>query len=407
MRHLFILFIGIVSLNCVSTDSATELEGPQLLLISFDGFRADYLSKTDTPNFDSLVEEGVVSDGLIPIFPTKTFPNHYTIVTGLYPENSGLVGNNMYDPEMDAYYRISDREAVENPDWYWGEPIWNTVEKAGKRAGTMFWVGSEAPVQGMRPTYWEYYDGSMSEELRIDRVLGWMTDSSKAVNLGTLYFSFLDDAGHGYGPDSEEVVEAIKRADSLVGYLLHKLKAVDPERKINMMIVSDHGMTALSRERIVVLDDYVDVNDLELISYSPVLKFNVAEGKEEAVYQALKANEQDGFKIYKKEDIPERYHLKNNRRVQDFLMEAAEGYTINTKEYFDRRPDYPSGGTHGFDNANTEMHAVFIAHGPAFKNGLRIEPIENIHLYELMAKILEVEPAPNDGSLEAVESVLK
>lgn len=404
MQKLLILFITAL-FSCTTTPE--KHVDQQVLLISFDGFRADYLSKTETPNFDKLTKNGVTSEGLIPIFPTKTFPNHYAIATGLYPENNGIVGNNMYDPEMDKRYSIGNREAVENPDWYWGEPIWNTVEKAGKKAGTMFWVGSEAPIQNMRPTHWKRYDGDLANEARIDTVLKWMTNEKAHVDLGTLYFSFVDDKGHNYGPDSEEVIKAIEYADSLIGYLTEKLQELDATDNINMIIVSDHGMINLSPDKKVLLDDLVDVEKLDFIAYSPVVTFNIQVGFEEEVYTALKEG-QENYKVYSKADIPERFHLKNNRRIPDMIMVADEGYTINTKEYFNSKgSDYPSGATHGFDNANPKMHALFVAHGPAFKRGVKLAPFENIHLYEVMAKILNVKPAPNDGDLKEVIEILK
>lgn len=404
MKYLYLLLLTAL-IGCSSFDK--DVDSNQLLLVSFDGFRVDYLSKTDTPNFDYLIENGVVSEGLIPVFPTKTFPNYYAIATGLYPENNGIIGNSMYDPDLDAKYSLGNREAVENPDWYLGEPIWNTVEKAGKKAGTMFWVGSEAPIQNMRPTHWKSYDGNMPKEARIDSVLKWMTDSTSPVDLGTLYYSFVDSEGHRHGPNSPEVISAIEKADSLVGYLMKELTRLDPENKINILLVSDHGMTELSPNRKVVLDNYINTDDIEIISGSPTVMFNVTKGKEESIYNSLKANEEH-FLIYKKEDIPDRFNLKNNKRVPEFLMIAEDGYTINTQSYFDRRGEnYPSGGAHGFDNENKKMDALFIAHGKVFKNNYKIGRVENIHLYALMANILNITPAKTDGDIEKIKEILQ
>lgn len=399
MKNLLLALSVLILFGCTP-----EKKQPQLLLISFDGFRADYLSKAETPNFDRLINNGATAEGLIPIFPTKTFPNHYAIATGLYPENNGLVGNSMYDPEMDARYSMGNRNAVENPEWYLGEPIWNTVEKAGKKAGTMFWIGSEAPIQNMRPTHWKSYDGSIPNEARINTVIKWMTRENDPVDFGTLYFSFVDSQGHRYGPDSEEVIEAIKQADELVGYLMEKL---ENNESINLMIVSDHGMIEVSPDKKVVLDDFINTGEIEIISYSPALMFNVEGERERAVIESLKMNEEN-FKVYLKEDIPARYHLKDNIRVPEILMVADEGYTINTKQYFESRgANYPSGGAHGFDNANPKMDAIFVAYGPAFKKEVKLDRFENIHLYEVMAKILNVDPAPNDGNIETVIEILK
>lgn len=407
MKNLFLsLAIIITAIGCTAEKTYQQPKADKLLLISFDGFRYDYLSKTDTPNFDKLVETGVISEGLIPIFPSKTFPNHYAIATGLYPENNGFVGNNMYDPEMDAYFAIRDRDAVENPAWYEGEPIWNSVEKAGKKAGTMFWVGSETLIQDMRPTHWKAYDESMNDSARIDTVVKWLSyDDPKQVDLATLYFHFVDTRGHWYGPDSPEVVEAIKRADDLIGYLINEMEEANLSGKTNTLIVSDHGMTEISREKIVVLDEMIDPDDLEVIAYSPALMANVKNGKLDEVYDALKQNEEN-FKVYKRDDIPERYHLKNHYRVPELLLVADLGYTINSQEYFDEREDYPSGGAHGFDNQEKEMHAIFIGNGPDLRSGYKMQEFENIHLYALMAHLLDIEPAETDGSIDSVSVML-
>lgn len=402
----FIAYI-LVAVTIIGCGSQNEVTPPQkVLLVSFDGFRYDYLSKTETPNFDQLVESGVFSEGLIPVFPSKTFPNYYAIATGLYPESSGFIGNSMHDEEMDAEFSMGDRDQVENPDWYGGEPIWNTVEKAGKKAGTMFWVGSEAPIQNMRPTYWKEYDGRMPDSARIDTVVKWLSyGNDKEVDLGTLYFSFVDSRGHRFGPDSPEIVEAIQLADDLVGYLIEKMEEAGLSNNTNLMIVSDHGMAEVSRERIVVLDDIIDPNDVELVEYSPSVMMNVVGENENEVYENLKENE-DHYRVYRKEEIPERFHLKNHPRVPELLMVADVGYTINVREYFNSREGYPSGGAHGFDNEAREMHAIFVANGPAFKKGYTMPTFESIHLYALIAHLLAIEPAPTDGNLDSVSVML-
>lgn len=399
-----LIFLFLCSVSC---SLSSPKETPKLLLVSFDGFMPDYLSKTETPNFDQLSEGGVLGEGLIPIFPSKTFPNYYAIATGLYPENNGFIANRMYDEELGLSFSMGDRDQVENPDWWKGEPIWNTVEKAGKNAGTMFWVGSEAPIQNMRPTFWKSYDGRMPNEDRIDSVLSWMTlGTDKEIDFGTLYFNFVDSQGHRYGTDSEEVIQAIKEADQLVGYLLEKLQEKELLDNTNIMIVSDHGMMNVSNDRLIVLDDYINTEYIEIIEGSPSLMMNVQEGKLDEVYSSLKENE-NRFQVYKKEDIPERYHIKNSPRTPELLLVADLGYTINTRSFINGRNNYPSGGAHGFDNREEEMWALFVASGPDFKENFKMEAFENIHLYELMAHLLNIEPATTDGSLEVVSKMLR
>lgn len=408
MKNLtYILVVLFTVIGCSQNTSSDRPDGEKVLLISFDGFRYDYLNKTETPNFDALVKDGVISEGLIPIFPSKTFPNHYAIATGLYPENNGFVGNNMYDPEMEASFAIRNRDAVENPEWYEGEPIWNTVENAGKNAGTMFWVGSEAPIQDIRPTFWKQYDESMGDSARIDSVIKWMTlDTENEVDLATLYFHFVDTQGHHFGPDSPELIAAVERADDLIGYLSKRMKEERLSDHTNVMIVSDHGMASISRDRIVVLDQIIDPEDLEMIAFSPVIMANVKDGASlEDVYRTLKENEEH-YSVYLKEEIPERYHLKDHPRVPELTIVADLGYTINTREVFENRPDYPSGGTHGFDNREKEMHGLFVASGPDFKKDFEMRAFENIHLYELMAYLLAIDPAKTDGSIDSVSVML-
>ena len=262
MSRLLILKICFL-IGCSATDTTPN----KVLLISFDGFRYDYLTKADTPNFDMLVENGVISEGLIPIYPSDTFPNYYAIATGLYPENNGFISNSMFDSTIGTWFSMGNREQVENAAWYGGEPIWNTAEKQGVRAGTMFWVGSEAPIQNMRPTHWKPYDGRMPNTDRIDSVLSWMTlNNKKEIDLGTLYFSFVDGIGHDYGPNSVEIVQAIEQADSLVGYLMNELEAKNLYDKVNLIITADHGMAQLSRERIIYIDDFIDTENLDVYS---------------------------------------------------------------------------------------------------------------------------------------------
>jgi predicted AlkP superfamily pyrophosphatase or phosphodiesterase len=313
----------------------------------------------------------------------------------------------MYDAEMDARFSMGDRDQVENPNWYGGEPIWNTVEKAGKKAGTMFWIGSEAPIQNMRPTHWKEYDDDMPDSARIDTVVKWMSyGNEKEVDLGTLYFSFSDSRGHRFGPDSPEVVEAIQQADDLIGYLAQKMKEAGLSENTNLMIVSDHGMAEVSQDRIVILDDMIDPDDVEMVEYSPSVMMNVVGENDEDVYQTLKENNEH-YRVYKKEEIPDRYHLRNHPRVPELLMVAEIGYTITNREYFESRENYPSGGAHGFDNQAKEMHAIFVANGPAFKQNYTMPAFENVHLYSLMTHLLNIDPAQTDGDLDSVSVMLK
>lgn len=401
------LFFVITFYGCRQSENVATDSKNKVLLLSFDGFRYDDLTFTDTPHFDSLITGGVTSKGLIPVFPTKTFPNHYSIATGLYPEHTGLVANTMYDPVYEEWYRISNRDAVEDPRWYGGEPIWNTVEKQGLKAGTMFWVGSEAPIQNMRPSYWKRYDESMTETARIDTVVKWLAYPGDAsADFATLYFEHVDATGHDYGLQSDALAEAIQKSDSLVGYLKQRLRESELWDRTNLIIVSDHGMVDLTAEKTILIDSIINMEDVERITWAPATMIQPKEGKTESVYRDLKQNE-NGYQVYRKADLPDRYHLKENRRVADLVVIADLGYTLLNEGYRDRFISNLPSATHGYDNGIKEMQALFAARGPAFKSGEEVPSFQNIHLYELMSHLLGIEPAPNDGSLDSVKVMLR
>lgn len=411
-RHSFtILFLILITVAGCNKNNITRFSGSgttPTLLISFDGFRYDYLDRVSTPHFDSLKTAGVSAGGLISVFPTKTFPNHYSIVTGLYPEHSGLVGNVMYDPKWDEWYRISDREAVENADWYEGEPIWNTLEKQGIRTGTMFWVGSEAPIQNMRPTHWLPYDGSITPEARIDTVVKWFThpDESQQIDFATLYFDHVDAVGHRFGIESDTLNASIRESDRLIGYLKKRLREAGLWEEMNIVIVSDHGMIDLSADRTIVLDSIINLEEVEQIIWDPVTLIWPEERKEDIIYKQLKEHEAN-YRVYKKEHIPERYHFKNHRRIADIIIVADPGYTILSSEYRSRFIDSLPAATHGYDHEKKPMQAFFVAAGPDFKIGERVGTFQNIHIYELLNHLMGTKPAPNNGSLDSVKVLLK
>lgn len=404
IRITFIFFLALIVSISACTQNEQQKNPQKTLLISFDGFGHDYLEKTDTPNFDSLVANGVEAEGLIPVFPSKTFPNHYSIATGLYPENTGFVGNTMYDPKWDEWYRIRDREAVEDGKWYGGEPIWNTLEKQGVRTGTMFWVGSEADIQDRHPTHWKIYDESMPGQARIDTVIKWMNGNGEAVDFATLYFSDVDSKGHQYGTESDSVKQAIERADRLMGYLKERLQENNLWDNMNIIIVSDHGMADLSADKLIRLDNIIDLDDTERIIWGPMTMIQPKENRTEEVYQALKSQE-NNYRVFRKENLPERYHL-NHRRVADIVMVADLGYTILEEEYEQEFIESLPQATHGYDTNEKAMQAIFIAHGPAFKEGETVKPFQNIHIYELINHLMGTEPAENDGSLDNVKVLL-
>ena len=379
----------------------------RVLLISLDGFRWDYLDKVETPNFHRFLQNGVRAEGFIPAFPSKTFPNHFTEVTGLYPEHHGVVANNMYDPIFKVRYSLRNRAEVTNGRWYDGLPIWVTLEKTGRITAPFFWPGSEAAIGGVRPTYYVQFQHDMPHLERIARVLHWMDlPEPKRPWFFTLYFSDADDAGHRYGPDSPELAEAVQTIDRSLGILLDSLAARHWEDWLNIIITSDHGMATTSRNRVILLDDLINPDLLNAVDYSPVLAMWPDSANLETVYRTLKGAHPH-LHVYQKSEIPERFHYRAHRRIPPLIGLADEGWSIATRAYYARNPARFDGGNHGYDNQLRSMWGIFLARGPAFRRDLRIPPVENIHLYDLLCTILQVTPEPNDGNFSLARQVLK
>lgn len=386
---------------------------PTVILVSLDGFRYDYLEKYRPANLNALARRGVRARWLIPSFPTKTYPNHYTIATGLYPENHGIVENSMYDEGLRAVFTLSDREQVRDGRWWEGEPVWVTAERQGQRAGSVFFPGTEAEIAGHRPTYWKPYDERMSNAARVDLLLSWLDlPPAERPTCLSLYFSDVDDAGHDFGPDSAETARAVARVDAALGRLVRGLKARGVLRRVNLIVVSDHGMAAVDLNNAVLLDRIFDPASAERIFWTPeVVSIFPRAGKEEEIYSALKAGLPPQAQVYRKSEVPERLHYRRHPRIAPLLVLPEEGWTLTNRQRLEelrargdlRRPK----GRHGYDNALASMRALFIAHGPAFKQGRVVEPFANVHIYNLMARILHLNPAPNDGGHAVANDVLK
>jgi len=395
---------------CGQPDHPPDGYGGTVILISTDGAHPSYLERVATPALDRLAAEGASAPGgMIPVFPTKTFPNHYTIVTGLYPVSHGIVGNSMYDPELGRRFSIGDRSAVEDPAWWLGEPIWATAERQGVRAATYFWVGSESPFSGIRPSYWHRYDGSVPNADRVDGALDWLDlPADERPRFISLYFSHVDDAGHRAGPDAAIVDSAMVEMETLMDQLLTGLGDRGILDEVNIIWVSDHGMADLDTKRFIFLDDYIDLDDVFLVETGANLAINAKPGTLDAVFSALDGAHPE-LTVWKKEDVPERFHFgldqAGSHRVTDLVGMVSDGWFLRaSREGFN--PSRDPGGTHGYDNQLASMRAVFAARGPYFRPGSTLAPFESVHLYTLMAHILGVEPAANDGDLDVFAPVL-
>jgi predicted AlkP superfamily pyrophosphatase or phosphodiesterase len=383
---------------------------PTVILISLDGFRYDYLDKFNPPALNKLAKEGVRAKWMIPSFPTKTFPNHYTIATGLYPAHHGIVENNIYD--FGTVFTMSKRAEVQNPRWWLGEPIWVTAEKQGQISASYFFVGTETKIEGLQPQIWRAWNGTVPAEMRVDKVLSWIDyPAEKRPTMITLYFSDVDDAGHAFSPDAEETKYAVWNVDRYIERLVNGLKARKIDKKVNLIIVSDHGMTPVNLRQTTFLDDYFDFELADKILWTnEIVQIFPNPGKTDEIFSKI-----DSLKhstCWKKADIPERLKYKDGKRVAPIICSSEEGWMTTSHKRYEEwiegvdDLDKPRGG-HGYDNRYQSMQATFIAHGEAFKRGFVAQPFENIQVYNLMCRILGLTPAKNDGNLDAVREMLK
>jgi len=401
-RTFLTAFILLLSLLTSGSLLAQPVQNrPYVILVSLDGFRWDYGKLYMTPNLDELARTGVKAEALIPSFPTKTFPNHYTIATGLYPDHHGIVNNSFYDPAEDRYYRISDRKAVGDGSFYGGEPIWVTAEKQHVRTASYFWVGTEAPIQGIQPTYWKPYDHRFPFEQRIDTAIYWLSlPYEKRPHLVLLYFSEPDEVGHHHGPESKETSRMVTYLDSLMGVLIQKTGDLPIADSINLIVLSDHGMGEITKKNTLFLHDYIRAKWFETIQGgSPVYNLKVNKGYEEKAYKWL--NKAEHMQAWKHGEVPERFHYGNNPRTLDFTLVADSGWQIRTEPGFSR-----SKGDHGYDNADRDMLAIFYAKGPGFRQGYTCKAFSNTDIYALIAELLHLTPVKTDGSLEEVSDIL-
>ncbi|XP_034747427.1 venom phosphodiesterase 1 [Etheostoma cragini] len=382
-----------------------------LLLVSLDGLRAEYLQTWSAllPTLDKLKECGTSAPYMQAAFPSKTFPNHYTIVTGLYPESNGLIDNTMYDPVFDATFSLSSPEK-DNPDWYLGQPIWHTVKQQRLKSGTFFWPGSDVKINGSFPDIYRPYDGKVPFEERVFTVLKWLQlPDDQRPDFYTLYLEEPDKSGHSYGPVSGGLIEAIQGVDKIIGQLMNGLKQIGLHRCVNIIIVADHGMEDTSCDRKEVLQNLVGDVQNYWVTEGPFGRIR-AKNKDSVVDSAgLVANmtckkADQKIKPYLKANLPKRLHFANSRRIEDVNV------LVDPKWLFERYPGsltFCSGGNHGYDNDVESMHAMFVSYGPKFQDKTKIEPFSNIELYNLMCDVMQISPTNNNGTHGSMNHVLR
>jgi alkaline phosphatase D len=383
-------------------NAGAQQDKPYVLLISIDGFRYDYAERDHATNLLAFGKSGVTAKALIPSFPTTTFPNHYTIVTGLYPAHHGIVDNLFWDPQRNAEFKSSDSASSTGSGWWGGTPLWVLAEQQGMRAASFFWVGSDAEIQGTRPTYFYKYDGKIPNEQRVSQVVEWLKlPKAERPHFITLYFSDVDHAGHQFGPDAPQTRAAIQQMDALLAKLFGAVRALPIP--LDIFVVSDHGMATVTGD--VDVSKLANLNGVEVAPNSTDFKFYSTDPKRiDQLYSELKGKD-PRMEVYRRSEIPERLHYSGNPRIGDLVAFAIAPVVLHLAA---KPGQSEPRGMHGYDVSRMpEMHGIFYAAGPDLKAGLTIEEFQNIHIYPLIAHILGLDaPAGIDGKLSVLAPIL-
>ncbi|QHN05405.1 alkaline phosphatase family protein [Granulicella sp. WH15] len=391
-------------LNVIHTDGAPDTRAQQkkhyVVLVSLDGFRYDYIQKWGATHLAELGRTGATSpDGMLPSYPSITFPNHFSIVTGLYPEHHGLVGNSFYDPARGATYSYRNVKTGDDGSWYGGTPLWTLAEQQGMRAASFFWPGSSAEIAGKRPYEYLEFDDRVDEHKRVDEVITWLNlPPAQRPHFITLYYSNTDHAGHLYGPDSQQVGEQVRHVDELIGELKQKLDAT--HLPVDMIVLADHGMVKIEGDWIV-LDHFADLSHFKT---EGSLLYAQSEADAQQAYESFRAHPDPRFTAYRRADVPEHLHFNSNPREGDPVIVPNGPYVFTAHAPTRAVPT----GDHGYDVTRMpEMKALFIANGPDIRPGTQLPSFPNIDVYDFIAKLLGLKPAPNDGTLTPLRPALK
>jgi len=403
-RPLFLLLLALLA-SCASLSQPSADARPSLLLISLDGVHPDFLGRGDTPHLDRLATDGVRAAWMRPSYPSLTFPNHYTIVTGLRPDRHGIIHNTMQDTALGGF-TLKNRDAVGDGRWWEGEPLWVTAEKAGLPTATLSWPGSEAEVQGVRPRRWYPYDETRPITRRVATVAGWLAEpEATRPRLATLYFEHPDTAAHTHGPRSPQLRQAMRQVDAAIGELLARLERDGVRERTDIVVVSDHGMAEVPGGQVVATEDMADPADAALIMAGQVVGFRPLPGREQAAERALLGRHAH-HECWRRQDLPARWRYGTHARIPPIVCQMDLGWDAVPREYLARRPE-GTRGSHGFDPEAPEMRAIFIASGPSFGSGVELPAFDNIDVYPLLARLLDIEPAEHDGSVDSLLPALR
>ncbi len=402
-RFWALVFVVLIIALVRETSTAQVKKSQTTVVLSLDGFRWDYPAKTNTPTLNKMASEGVKAVSLIPSFPSKTFPNHYSIATGLVPDHHGLVNNSFYDRKTGRSYSMANNEARFDPQFYGGEPIWITAQHQGLLTASYYWVGSEVAIEGLHPDYWKIYDEKVPFANRIDTIIKWLSlPPDLRPQLVMAYYHEPDGVGHEYGPDDPRTFKMVHTIDSLTGILYSRIRQLPDGDNINFIVLSDHGMGAISSERNTVLRNFIPAAwPVRIEGGNP--NFNIyAEGAWiDSAYSSLK--KAHGIEVWKPNEVPAYLNYGTNPRVGDIIVVADSSWAVSLNQ---PKKDF-TGGTHGYETRNTDIHAIFYAAGPAFKQNFVQPSFRNVNIYPLLAYLLGITPVKTDGDLQEVIDMLK
>lgn len=403
--HACALALLLLLSGCATSPPPTA-PATSLLLISIDGLRPTDIDAAQMPALDALGNAYVRADGMRPSYPSLTFPNHYTLVTGLRPDHHGIVNNTMTDPAL-GNFRLSNREAVSDGRWWQGGvPVWVSVTRAGQRAATMFWPGSEAEIHGLRPWQWRPYDENVTGSQRVAQVLAWLAQPASArPRFVTLYFDEVDHASHSHGPDSAEARAARQQVDGELRQLFDGLRRQQLWASTNLVIVSDHGFASVPADHVVAMDRIVPRELAEAVTAGQVLGFRPQPGKTEEAEKRL-LGQHDHYACWRKQALPPAWHYGSNPRIPPIVCQMDDGWDARWASR-SGAPNAATRGSHGFDPLLPSMRASFIAAGPAFARGVRLPVFDNVDVYPLLMRLLELPAEPNDGEITPLLPALR
>ena len=380
-----------------------QRDKPYLILVSLDGFRWDYPMRYDTPALDRIIANGIRAESLVPVFPTLTFPNHYSIATGLYPANHGLIGNRFFSRDRSRFYNMRDRSTVEDGRWYGGEPIWVVAERNGMVSAAYFFVGTEAPIHGIRPSHWNSFNARIAGARRVDQVLEWLRmPEEQRPHLITLYFEDVDSVTHAEGVGAPLMVQSVQRVDGYLDRLLTGIEALPIVEEIYLFVVSDHGLSNYRRDvEPFVIADVVDLTGVRAVEHGSVVFLYLDEPDPvRAAAMANRINERwDRGQAVVPGQAPSSWRIPADAGFADVIVQADSRVAVRAQP-----GGFPSSiGDHGWAPGSTDMHGIFIAMGPRLPKGERVRRVEAVDIYPLMLEVLGL---PQIGEIDGDPSKL-